>query len=34
MHLQIFEANWQLTRRYVANGPHGWAMWIGLNEKP
>jgi hypothetical protein len=32
MHLQIFEAERQLTRRYVANGPHCWAMWIGLTE--
>src|SRR5689334_5241978 len=28
MHLQIVEADRQLTRRYVANGPHCWAMWI------
>jgi hypothetical protein len=30
MPLQIVEANGQLTRRYVANGPHCWEMWIAL----
>jgi hypothetical protein len=34
MHLQIVEAGEQLTLRYVANGPHRQAMWIGLNRKP
>ena len=29
----IVEVNGQLTRRYVANGPHCWAIWIVLNEK-
>src|SRR5262249_40738624 len=33
MHLQIVEADRQLTWRYVASGPHGWAMWIGLKER-
>src|SRR5262249_25918191 len=32
MHLQIVEAGDQLTLRYVANGPHRQAMWIGLTE--
>jgi hypothetical protein len=32
MHLQIVEAGEQLTLRYVANGPHCQAMWIGLTE--
>jgi hypothetical protein len=32
MHLQIVEAGEQLTLRYVANGPHRQAMWIGLTE--
>src|SRR2546428_8180225 len=32
MHLQIVEADRQLTRRYVAHGPHCWAMCIGLTE--
>jgi hypothetical protein len=32
MHLQIVEADRQLTRRYVANGSHSWAMRIGLTE--
>ena len=32
MHLQIVEAGEQLTLRYVANGPHCHAMWIGLSE--
>src|SRR5262249_50042328 len=26
MHLQIVEADRQLTRRYVVSGPHRWAM--------
>jgi len=34
MRLQIVEANGQLTRRYVANRPHCWTMWIALNERP
>src|SRR5436190_293642 len=36
MHLQIVEANAQLTRRYVANGPHRPAMWIarGTEQAP
>jgi len=33
MHLQIVEANGQLTRRYVANGSHCWAMCIVPNRK-
>ena len=33
MHLQIVEADGQLTRRYVASVPHCSAMWIGLIEK-
>jgi hypothetical protein len=28
MHLQIVEADRQLTRRYVASTPHSWAMLI------
>jgi len=32
MHLQIVKADRQLTGRYVANGPHCWATWIGLTE--
>ena len=32
MHLQIVEADMQLTGRYVTSGPHCWAMWIGLTE--
>jgi len=32
MHVQIVEAGEQLTLRYVANGPHRQAMWIGLTE--
>src|SRR6516162_8596869 len=32
MHLQIVKADRQFTGRYVANGPHCWAMWIGLTE--
>ena len=32
MHPQIVEADRQLTGRYVANGSHCWAMWIGLTE--
>src|SRR5262245_8660034 len=33
MHPQIVEADRQLTGRYVANWPHCWTMWIGLNRK-
>jgi hypothetical protein len=33
MHLQIIEADRQLSARYVANGPHCWAMWIGLTVR-
>src|SRR6516165_2517396 len=32
MHPQIVEADRQLTRRYVANGAHCWAMCIKLIE--
>jgi len=32
MHLQIVEAERQLTGRYVASEPHYWAMWMGLTE--
>jgi hypothetical protein len=34
MHLQIVEAARQLTRRYVANGPHCWADVNRANRKP
>jgi len=34
MHLQIVEADRQLTGRYVANGTHCWAMCTGQTEKP
>jgi hypothetical protein len=33
MHLQIVEADKQLTQRYVANGPHCWTMRIKLTER-
>jgi hypothetical protein len=32
MHLHIVQADRQLTGRYVANGSHCWAMWIGANS--
>jgi hypothetical protein len=34
MHIQIVDADRQLTRRYVANGPQCWAMWNRANRKP
>src|SRR5215467_12266963 len=34
LHLQIVEADKQLSRRYVANESHCCAMWIGLIENP
>jgi hypothetical protein len=32
-HLQIMEADRQLTGRCVANGSHCWAMWIGATVR-